>query len=68
MCIEQPNWERSASGCASDFKDKKSFSWGGVEGLGEKAYNYNWITIKNFLKDKKRNLDSRYCLLIKFTD
>ena len=22
------------------------FGWGGVEGWGEKAYNYNWITIK----------------------
>ena len=24
------------------------FSWGGVEGGGEKAYNCNWITIKIF--------------------
>ena len=23
------------------------FDWGGVEGWGEKAYNCNWITIKN---------------------
>ena len=26
------------------------FSWGGVEGWGEKAHNCNWITIKFFLK------------------
>ena len=24
------------------------FSWSGVEGWGEKAYNCNWITIKIF--------------------
>ena len=24
--------------------------WGGVEGWGEKAYNCNWITIKNLKK------------------
>ena len=26
------------------------FSWGGVEGWGEKSYNCNWKTIKIFLK------------------
>ena len=33
------------------------FSWGGVEGWGEKAYNCNWITIKIFKKrrDKETN-------------
>ena len=31
------------------------FSWGGGEVRGEKAYNCNWITIKNKFK-KKRNL------------
>ena len=33
------------------------FSWGGVEGWGEKAYNCNWITIKikkNKIKLKKK--------------
>ena len=30
------------------------FSWGGVEGWGEKAYNCNWITIKIFKKRKKK--------------
>ena len=28
------------------------FSWGGVEGWGEKAYNCNLITIKIFKKEK----------------
>ena len=28
------------------------FTWGGVEGWGEKAYNCNWITIK--IKKKKK--------------
>ena len=28
------------------------FSWGGVEGWGEKAYNCNWITIKIYKKKK----------------
>ena len=32
------------------------FSWGGVEGWGEKAYNCNWITIKIKNKIKKREL------------
>ena len=27
-------------------RSKNMFSWGGVEGWGEKAYNCNWITIK----------------------
>ena len=27
------------------------FSWGGVQGWGEKAYNCNWITIKIFKKN-----------------
>ena len=26
------------------------FSWGGVEGWGEKAYDCNWITIKKIFK------------------
>ena len=30
------------------------FSWGGVEGWGEKAYNCNRITIKFFLNVKKK--------------
>ena len=28
------------------------FSWGGVEGWGEKAHNCNWITKKNLKKKK----------------
>ena len=37
------------------------FSWGGVEGWGEKAYNCNWITIKNLKKDIQRNyLENKY--------
>ena len=28
--------------------ERGGFSWGGVEGWGEKAYNSNLITIKNF--------------------
>ena len=44
------------------------FSWGGVEGWGEKAHNCNWITIKkNFLKRKNTIPSSffysRYCWL-----
>ena len=30
------------------------FSWGGVEGREEKAYNCNWITIKILKKEKKK--------------
>ena len=29
-----------------EVEDGGGFGWGGVEGWGEKAYNYNWITIK----------------------
>ena len=29
------------------------FSWGGVEGWGEKAYNCNWITIKILKNNNK---------------
>ena len=29
------------------------FSWGGVEGWGEKAYNCNWKTIKKKERKKK---------------
>ena len=34
------------------FRKSCGFSWGGVEGWGEKAYNCNWITIK--IKKKKK--------------
>ena len=30
------------------------FTWGGVEGWGEKAYNCNCITIKKIKKNKKK--------------
>ena len=39
------------------------FSWGGVEGWGEKAYNCNWITIKIFKKQQKIN-KIKYSLLL----
>ena len=33
--------------------EEGGFSWGGVEGWGEKAYKYNCITIKNLKKKRK---------------
>ena len=37
--------------------ERGGFSWGGVEGWGEKAYNCNWITIKIFLKKNLKELN-----------
>ena len=45
------------------------FTWGGVEGWGEKAYNCNCITIKKKKKKEKKMIDlyvltqtfKRYC-------
>ena len=37
-----------------EVREGGGFGWGGVEGWGEKAHNCNWITIKIYLKKKKK--------------
>ena len=45
------------------------FSWGGVEGWGEKAYNCNWITIKIFKKSKwRKKLERIFWRMLKFSE
>ena len=45
------------------------FSWGGVEGWGEKAYNCNWITIKILKKSKwRKKLERIFWRMLKFSE
>ena len=34
-------------------EERGGFSWGGVEGWGEKAHNCKWLTIKITIKKNK---------------
>ena len=58
--IIKDTWTKS--GGMVEVGEGGGFSWGGVEGWGEKAYNCNGITIK--IKKKKKSLCILSCIVL----